>query len=133
MPAAQSRQIPAIYVKCRGGGGVARRDLKSLHRGVENYLRWCGCVRGPVRSRLPQKSRTMKPADAIHPAPIDGLFEPTIRLNQRVRKGQSLGQVFALDRVNSAPVRATRTGRVVLLRRRPAVTRDTLLGTLASI
>ena len=138
LSAAHARNIPAIYTECRGAGGLEPRDLRALQRGLENLLVWCGCLSTPRRRLRRQKMRTAgDPQEAHlqvhHPAPSDGLFVPGAKLGQRVRKGQLLGYVHALSSAKKTPVRAERTGRIVLVRYQRSVMKDDALFTLAPI
>lgn len=138
LSAAHERNIPAIYVECRGAGGLEDRDLAALDRGLQNLLRWAGCVPEAPRALRRQKTRTAgDPQEAHlqvhHPAPQDGLFVAGSRLGQRVRKGQTLGHVYSLGGARKLPVRAERTGRIVLLRYQRSVRKGDALATLAPI
>lgn len=138
LSAAYARDIPAIYTECQGGGGVDPEDLKSLDKGIVNLLHEIGCLPGPRPPLRRQRTRTTRNAEEAHlqvhhPAPIDGLFVPTVALAQRVRKGQILGHVHPLNSIEKVPVKAESTGRVVLIRRTRSVHQDTALFTLAPI
>jgi len=138
LSAAHVRNIPAIYVECRGAGGVEAQDLQALQRGLENLLQWTGCLPGPPRALRRQKTRTAgDPQEAHlqvhHPAPLDGLFGSTAKLGQRVRKGQALGFVHGLGSSKKVPVKAERTGRIVLVRNQRSVRKGDALFTLAPI
>lgn len=136
LSAAHRRNIPAVYVECRGAGGVHADDLRALDRGLENLLRWAGCVPRRPRVLQPQTIRTATEAreahlQVHHPAPDEGFFVPKVRLGQTVRKGQILGFVIALDRAEKVPVKAERSGRLVLVRHQRSVRRGDALFALA--
>lgn len=138
LSAAHARGIPAIYVECRGAGGLEPCDLRALNRGLHNLLLWIGCIAGkkPVLRR--QKTRVSTDAQEAHlqvhhPAPHDGLMVPTIRLGAQVRRGQTLGVVHALGTSQSSPIKAERTGRIVLVRYQRSVRKGDALFTLAPI
>lgn len=138
LSAAHDRNIPAIYTECRGAGGLEPRDLQALQQGLENLLRWAGCVPGPQRTLRRQKTRTAGDAQEAHlqvhhPAPLDGLFVRGAILGQRVRKGQTLGHVHGLGSSKKVPVKAERTGRIVLVRYQRSVRKGDALYTLAPI
>lgn len=138
LSAAHRRNIPAIYAECRGAGGIEPRDLAALEQGLENLLRSLGCVPGPRRTLRRQKTRTSSDAEEAHlqvhhPAPQDGIFVPATTLGQRVRKGRMLGHVHSLGGARKLPIRAERTGRIVLLRYQRSVRKGDALFTLAPI
>lgn len=138
LSAAHERNIPAIYLECRGAGGVEPADLRALDRGLHCLLHWSGCVPGKMPALRAQKTRTSDdPQEAHlqvhHPAPHDGLFVPAAALGQHVRKGALLGHVQQLGVASAAPVRAERSGRIVLIRHQRSVRRGDALFTLAPI
>lgn len=137
LSAAYHRGIPAIYVECRGAGGVEPRDLAALDRGMQNLLSFFGHI--PARRRLrPQRMRTADDAGEAHlqihhPAEQDGIFVPLVRLGDEVRHKQKLGEVLALGRLPAAVVRAERAGRIVLVRYQRSVRLGDALFTIAPV
>jgi predicted deacylase len=139
LSAAHARNIPAIYVECRGAGDIDPRDLRHLHRGLRHLLAALEILpaKRPVKLRE-QTLRTTRDADEAHlqihhPAPHDGLFVPAAKVGDRVRHGQVLGCVHALDRLGSTVIRAERTGRIVMVRIQRSVRQGEALCTLAPI
>lgn len=138
LSAAHARNIPAIYVECSGAGGVLPKDLKALDRGVENLLRWTGCINLPLRPLKRQKQRVTRDAQEAHlqvhhPSPAAGLFQAKIALGGRVRKGQVLGVVRPLNETENILIKAERSGRVVLARFQSSVRPGDALFTLAPV
>ncbi len=136
LSAAYSRGVPAIYVECRGRGGVDARDLRALDRGLSKLLRATGCVPGPPPRRRAQLLRVSRDAEEAHlqvhhPAPHAGLFVPSVALGQHVSKGKTLGTVYPLGNVTASLVKAERSGRVVLVRHQRSVRAGDALFTLA--
>jgi len=139
LSAAHARRVPAVYVECRGRGAVDPRDLRALDRGLRNLLRALGLVPSaatPRRAR--QRTRTTTDADEAHlqlhhPAPHDGLFVPAVAVGARVRRGAVLGTLQALAGPRAVAIRATRAGRVVMLRFQRSVPRGEALCTLAPV
>lgn len=136
--AAHDRKIPAIYVECSGAGGVEPRDLRCLERGLLQLLRWSGVLPGRMRTLRRQKTRLTRDAQEAHlqvhhPAPHDGLFVPVAHLGHHVRQGQTLGTVLGLNGKKVSPIRAERSGRLVMIRRQRSVRRGDALFTLAPI
>jgi predicted deacylase len=140
LSAAHVRNIPAIYVECRGAGGITARDLRALDRGLRNLLIHLGCVPAPraAQKLRPQRIRIATDANEAHLqvhhlAPHAGLFAAAVTLRARVRRGQLIGRVRALDSLKESSVRAEGSGCVVMLRRQRSVQRGDALLTLAPI
>ncbi len=140
LSAAHARGLTAIYTECRGAGGLAARDLRALDRGLRNVLVWAGCVPPPRAARPLRLQKIRVTTDAAeahlqvhHPAAHDGLFVPVVALGGRVRSGQLLGRVQAIDSLEETAVHAERGGRVVMRRRQRSVRRGDALFTLAPI
>ncbi len=138
LSAAHARNIPAIYLECRGAGGIEPRDLQALERGLKNLLQWTGVLQGRKLTLRKQKTRITRDVDEAHlqvhhPAPFDGLFVSETALGRQVRRGQPIGKVLSLDGKQSAVIKAERTGCIVLVRYQRSVRRDDALFTLAPI
>lgn len=137
LSAAHARGIPAIYLECRGAGGVAAADLRALERGLEDLLRCAGSLPGKVRAGRQVFRQTADAEEAHlqvhHPAPHDGLFVPYAKLGASVRRGKVLGTVHPLSTLRPAKIRAERAGRVVMLRRQRSVRCGDALFVLAPV
>jgi predicted deacylase len=139
LSAAYARHIAAIYVESRGTGDVDPRDLRNLDRGLHHLLAALGIIptKRPAKLRA-QVQRTTKDADEAHlqihhPAPHDGLFVPATKVGARVRRGQVLGTVHALENRGATIVRAERSGRIVMWRIQRSVRKGDALCTLAPV
>ncbi len=138
LSAAHARDIPSIYVECRGAGGVDPDDLTMLDRSLTRLLRALGCLAGKRAPATKQKTRITRDAQEAHlqvhhPAPFDGLFIPETTLAERVRKGSRIGTVHPLGSASPTEIRAERSGTVVMLRRQRSVRNGDALCTLAPI
>jgi predicted deacylase len=139
LSAAHNRNVPAIYVECRGTGNVDPCDLRALDRGLKHLLVELGCVRAKRRAKLrPQILRTTRDADEAHlqihhPAPHDGLFVPSVKVGARVQRGATVGLVHPLGKLGGSTILAERTGRIVMLRIQRSVRAGEALCTLAPI
>ena len=138
LSAAFTRDIPAIYVECRGAGGVAPIDLASLNRGLKNLLRWAGMTRGSpptLRAQIARISDDSQEAhlQVHHPAPQNGLFVPSTKLGDQVRKGTVLGVIHALNHAKLVQIKAESNGRIVMMRYQRSVLKSDALFTLAPI
>ncbi len=128
--------IPAIYCELAGPGFSPG--------GVEMYVEGCLNVLGEFNmlDRTPSASRvTWTVEDATdqsghlqvqHPAAIDGFFEPSARLGDRVQKGQPIGKIEDLLGRSSHPVRAAQSGVLLLLRAVASVKKGDALAAIAS-
>jgi predicted deacylase len=138
LSAAHGRNIPAIYVECRGAGGIESRDLRDLDLGLRQLLRWAGVTRGSRPRLRRQMLRITQDAEEAHlqvhhPAPHDGIFVPVAPLGRTIRRGQAIGRVLALDGKTSSVIKAERNGRIVLVRYQRSVRRGDALLTLAPV
>lgn len=135
LSAAHARKIPALYVECRGAGGVHPSDLRALDAGLRQVITRLGLA--PVARRKLRSQRAYRSRDADeshlqlhHPAPEAGLFRPAVMLRQRVRPGDLLGHLLPVDRLGARAIHAQRGGRVVTLRRQRSVQAGDALATV---
>lgn len=137
LSAAAVRRVPAIYTECQGAGDVASADLAALDLGLRRLLVVLGLVAGRKPRLRRQVTRITRSArethlQVHHQAPHDGIYLPTIRLGQRLRRGAPLGAVHQLDGSRSI-VRAEESGRVVLVRLQRSVRRGDALAVLSPV
>jgi predicted deacylase len=139
LSAAFNRNIPAIYVECRGTGNVDSRDLRALESGLLHLLAAIGCVPSKRQAKLRhQILRTTRDADEAHlqihhPSPHDGLFVPSVKVGDHVQRGTTIGLVHYLGKLGGATIQAERKGRIVMLRIQRSVRAGDALCTLAPI
>lgn len=130
--------VPAIYTECRGGGDVHPDDHRAMHRGLRNFLIRFGFIKGTLpRLKKPPvriaQSKDEAHLQTHHPAPVDGLFIPSVTSGQVVRKNSLLGVIHPLHKSGSTKVRANQSGTVVCLRRQRSVTSGEALATLVAL
>jgi predicted deacylase len=96
-----------------GGGGHVTAGIHRLaERGLRNFLRHTGVLRGSVETRaslgLPEAVilRALETDDYLL-APESGLFETLAELGQTVERGQLVGRVHFLERPDRIPVEVT--------------------------
>ena len=135
LSAAHARRIPAIYVECRGAGGVHSDDARALDRGLRQTITRLGIARLTSTEVSPQRHYVSSDADESHlqlhhPCPGEGLFRPVVALRQRIRRGDLLGQLFPLERLPALEIRSQRSGQVVTLRRQRSVRKGDSLATV---
>lgn len=121
---ARDASIPALYAEYQGGG---RCDPS----GIEAYVRGCRQVMVLLRmlNDSPASSMQLLEEPVVveddrpgsghmqvnHPSPCEGFFEPAVVLGQVIKKGEQLGTVTDLLGDNRSPIRANRSGIVLVL------------------
>jgi len=126
LSAAAEFAVPAIYTESLGGGGVAASDRDALNRGIDNFLKRFGFLKGKLPPLRAQPSRMAASYDEAHiqlqhPAPIAGLFIRAVEPGDVVRKGGIIGTIHPLDGGTPVKIRAARGGSVVSLMRKGGV------------
>lgn len=96
-----------------GGGGHVTAGIHRLaERGLRNFLRHTGVLRGPVETRaslgLPDAVivKALDTEDYLL-APESGLFETAVELGQVVERGQVVGRLHFLERPDRLPTEMT--------------------------
>lgn len=124
---ARDANVPAIYTEYLGGGTFHEPAVTACVQGCLNVLADRNVIDGPVEvpPAPPVWVEDPRPNSGFlqlhHPAPIDGLFEPAVRLGQRVERGESLGSVGDIVNGGTRHVPAAHSGTVLVLRTFPAV------------
>ena len=118
---ARDAGVPAIYAEW---GGAGRCDPD----GVAAYVAGCldvmaaegmldrpprpAIVRHVVEDRRPESGHMQ----VCYPSPISGLFEPSVKLGERISIGDTIGRVTDCPGPNSASIESTQEGIVLCLR-----------------
>ena len=131
---ARDANVPAIYAEYLGGGGCNPLGVEAYVRGCLNVLTDLGVITGEIE--LPPGNPLIvedaRPGaghmQVRHPAPCDGLFEPSVTLGSRVLAGESIGAVSDNLGRNVVPVVADASGVVLVLRTFARVSRGESLG-----
>jgi predicted deacylase len=135
---ARDADIPSIYTELGGGG-------KMSHEGVNSYVEGClnvASMLGIIEPRPePPTPRYIVEDDRdesghmqlMHPAPMDGFFEPAVELGDVLRKGEPLGHVVDELGDTRAAVPAAHDGTVLHLRCYPSVLKGDALGGMLPI
>ncbi len=123
---ARDAEVPAIYVEYRGGGRCDLRGVEALFDGCRRVM-----VEFEMIDKFEQQlSRPTVYEDArpgsghmqsCYPAPLEGLFEPSVRLGQRVEVGESIGCLSDSYSGERQKIAATQSGAVIVLRTYPRV------------
>ncbi|MBU3737355.1 MAG: hypothetical protein FGM55_00160 [Rhodoferax sp.] len=135
--AAAARQgLVSLGGEFGGGGHVDRSSLTMLDRGVRNFLRFTGVMRGQTPDAPSGKTRLMEVSSLDHYvySPEAGLLEPAVDLGAEVRRGDLAGLVHFVDNPGRAPVPChfRRDGMVVCQRHFGRVERGDCVAHLAT-
>lgn len=121
LSAAYRRGVAAIYTECRGAGEIRATDLAAIDRGLKDVLVEIGCLPGPSREPSNQLFHASTDAEDAHLqihhlSPATGTFESRAELGDKVKVGDILGVVQAAEGGEPSPVRAEKSGTIVLRR-----------------
>ncbi|SIO41083.1 hypothetical protein/N-alpha-acetyl-L-2,4-diaminobutyrate deacetylase [Singulisphaera sp. GP187] len=119
---ARDANVPAIYAEYLGGGGCDPNGVSAYVQGCLNVLADLHLIDGTL-ARPTDEPLVIEDQRAgsghmqvQHPAPSDGLFEPAVTLGQQVRQGEFLGTLSDVLGHEVIPIKADRTGLVLVLR-----------------
>jgi len=116
--------VAAMLAESGGRGLLIEEDVVRHVRGVTNILRAIGAYEGePERVAPPQ---VMKSFDWLR-SPAEGMFHCAVRVDQRVTKGDVVGELTDLVGEPLATIRAQETGVVLFVVTSPAIKKDGLL------
>jgi uncharacterized protein len=112
-------------------GGGARLDPDALRIGWDgtlNLLRHAGILSGTCLETRTALHHTAS-SEAFVMAPIDGLFEPSVRLDEAVATGDLAGRIWPMDDLSRplVPLHFGASGRVICQRTMPMVRRGDYL------
>lgn len=118
---ARDAGVPAIYAEFGGGGGCDPEGVAAYLRGCRNVLVALGMIEGevvrPVESLIIEEDRPGSGYLQVqHPSPREGIFESSVSLGQRVRRGERIGWVVDPWGTAAVAVVAERSGIVLGLR-----------------
>lgn len=138
LSAAAEYNVPAIYTESLGGGGMAATDRAALNRGLDNFLKRFGFLKGGLPQTKPQPTRIATEVGEAHiqthhPAEATGLFIRAVGPGDTVRKGSVIGTIHPLDGSTPVKVKASRAGTVVSLMRKGGITTGEAIATVVPI
>ncbi len=128
---ARDAEIPAIYCEYHGAA-VCSQD------GVDAYVNGCLNVMAELKmidSRPAANTHTANAAQIVvedpressghlqvcNPSPVDGFFEPQVKLGQEIRQGAVIGTVIAMHDSSLHTILSPHAGVVLMLRTFPRV------------
>lgn len=132
---ARDANIPAIYAEYEGGGRCSPQGVQAYVEGCLNVLAHLGMIdRAPPASQIQFLVEDPRPQSGhlqrCYPAPAAGCFEPAVALGQAIASGEPLGHLLDPLTGSKQAVRATQSGRVLMLRSFPPVQLGDALATI---
>jgi predicted deacylase len=122
--AAAERGVAAMIAESGRCGLLEEAAVVCHVRGVLNALRAAGVVGG--RPRRVARPRVLDRFDWVR-SPAEGIFHASVRVGQRVRRDQALGEMVDLLGAPLAVIRAPSAGVVLFVVTSPAIRADGLL------
>lgn len=119
---ARDANVPAIYAEYLGGGGCDPDGVSAYVQGCLNILADLNVIdsalaKPSAEPLVIEDQRTGSGHMQVqHPAPSDGLFEAVVQLGQPIQQGDLLGTISDVLGHEVVPIRAERTGLVLVLR-----------------
>lgn len=116
--------VASMLAESGGRGLLIEEDVMRHVRGVTNILKTIGVLDG-APERMPPTT-VLASFDWLR-APVEGIFHPSVRVEQRVTKGERVGELVDLVGDPLAEVQAPSTGIVLFIITSPAIKKDGLL------
>ena len=116
--------VAAMLAESGGRGLLIEADVVRHVQGVTNILHAIGVLAGGPE-RVPPTT-VLRSFDWLR-SPVEGIFHPAVRIEQRVTKGERVGELIDLVGEPLAEVHAPSTGIVLFLVTSPAIKKDGLL------
>jgi predicted deacylase len=116
--------VASMLAESGGRGLVIEEDVARHVRGVTNILRAIGALEGAPEAVAPP--RVVKSFDWLR-SPVEGIFHCRVRVAQRVKAGDVVGELVDLVGGPLATVKAPVSGVVLFLVTSPAIKKDGLL------
>jgi predicted deacylase len=123
---ARDANVPAIYCEYLGSATCSGEGVTAYIDGCLNVMRELGMLHGASpSSRIEHLVEDARPASGhlqiCHPSPVDGYFEPSVALGDRVEQGDAIGLVFDINHNQQYVINADHGGIVIVLRTFPRV------------
>ena len=118
--------VPAIYCEYEGGSRCNPAGTRDYVDGCLNVMGWLEMVdRAAPPSRVEHVVEDPREGSGhlqvCNPSPCDGLFLPTVKLGESIRKGTAFGSVTDLTGQQKQTIVSGQEGVVIVLRSRPNV------------
>ena len=112
-----------------GGGRITRQVIEITETGVRNLLVYAGILDGEITppeamGRAPTRMISTPDLDCFALSPDDGIFEHFVGLEETVKAGQPLGQLYDIRKPGNPPhvVPSPRAGLIIARRTLPMTT-----------
>lgn len=133
---ARDANVPAIYVEYLGGVEACPAGVEACVDGCLNVMGLLGQIDrehgGPDVAEVIEDTRPgAGHMQVCNPSPLTGLFESVVRIGQDVDIGETLGRVTNPVDGGTVQMVAKQTGRVVVLRGVPRVSKGESVGVIA--
>jgi predicted deacylase len=116
--ACQRSGIRAVLIEVGGGRALDHQYHQTVTDGLLNVMKEVGILAGdPTKGTEPY----IFEHKYILSAPCAGFFSPSVKLGQKVRKGDHIGVVTPLLTGSEVKIQSPRDGLVLYLRREPAI------------
>jgi len=116
--------VASMLAESGGRGLLIEADVARHVRGVTNILKTIGALDGDPDPVPP--TTVLKSFDWLR-SPVEGIFHPAVRIEQRVTKGERVGELIDLVGEPLAEVQAPSTGIVLFIVTSPAIKKDGLV------
>ncbi len=116
--------VASMLAESGGRGLLIEADVARHVRGVTNILKTIGALDGNPEPVPP--TTILKSFDWLR-SPVEGIFHPAVRIEQRVTKGERVGELIDLVGEPLAEVHAPSTGIVLFIVTSPAIRKNGLL------
>lgn len=126
--ACERQGVVMVATELGGGAMFSQNAFRIGWDGTLNLLKHAGVLAGTSHETCTALHHTAS-SDAFVMAPIDGLFEASVRLDQAVASGDLAGHVWPMDDLSRAPVAVYfgASGKVLCQRTMPMVRRGDYL------
>jgi len=118
--------VPAIYCEYEGGSRCNPAGTRDYVDGCLNVMGWLGMIdRDPPPSQVEHMVEDPREGSGhlqvCNPSPCEGLFLPTVKLGEFIRRGTAFGSVTDLTGQKKQTIVSEQEGVVIVLRSRPNV------------
>jgi hypothetical protein len=116
--------VASMLAESGGRGLLIEADVVRHVLGVTNVLRAIGALQGEPEPVVPP--RLLRSFDWVR-SPVEGIFHPTVRIEQSVREGEVVGEMVDLVGESLAEIASPTSGIVLFIVTSPAIKKDGLL------
>lgn len=135
---ARDARVPAIYCEYLGAATSSPQGVAAYVDGCLNVMRELEMLKRDRPANLVQHTvEDPRPSSGhlqvCHPSPVDGYFEPSVRLGDHVSNAASIGTVFGLEQGDAHRIHSEHNGIVIVLRTFPRVRANESVGVVLDL